>query len=90
VRLHNGYCLTYLNRHTLRRCDHVNKRHRENSHQDGSLYSHGVYHFFSGLQTCAKTDKFATIKILHGLNMFQDLQGEKEAVDWLMTIIVKA
>ena len=48
------------------------------------------YHFFSGLQTCAKTDKFAAIKILHGLNMFQDLQSEKEAVDWLMTIIVKA
>ena len=35
-------------------------------------------------------DENAAIKILHGLNMFQDLQGEKEAVDWLMTIIVKA
>jgi hypothetical protein len=56
---------------------------------------HGVYipmvsyQFFVGLQTCAKVEKLAAIKILRGLNTVQDLRLEKEAVEWLVTINVE-
>ena len=59
------------------------------------LAEHGVYipmvgyQFFVGLQTCAKVEKLAAIKILRGLNAVPDLRPEKEAVEWLMTINVK-